>query len=402
MVQVIVPELEATPVVAKVLEGPTENPNGNVTQAEFASSQVSVGSEVLDALGSLVEKCMRSSRLHTGTEYRKLRFFSGRQPTPSGEDDFEEWMEQATQALDEWDVPETQKKQRIAESLRGAASGAVRNLKLSQPECTAEDYLKVLQDVFGQTDKVSDLMYKFEHTYQADGEKLSEYMWRLDTILHQLLQKKGLDPKAIDKIRVQQVLHGARALDPIMIQLRTRKDSDTLKYPELMRIVREEEALLEAKAQTEISVTTRAQGRSKPPLPVQVGVVSQSAAVTDQEFLQLQGQVSMMFENFTQLAQSQSQLIQTVQEMTKSQAELKEALEQSSWNKPMSTGQLPKRPKETNLKKILHTPQGQKLYCYCCGEEGHMKRQCRNAKNPEKVIGQLLAEKQQGNFRGPQ
>lgn len=44
-------------------------------------------------------------------------------------------------------------------------------------------------------------MYQFEHTYQNEGEKLSDYMRRLDKIMHQVLLKKGLDPRSVDEVR---------------------------------------------------------------------------------------------------------------------------------------------------------------------------------------------------------
>lgn len=75
-----------------------------------------------DAFQTLIERCLKIPTAPPGYGYRKLRFFSGKVPIPSGEEDFETWMDQATQALEEWDVPEIQKKQRITESLRGPAA----------------------------------------------------------------------------------------------------------------------------------------------------------------------------------------------------------------------------------------------------------------------------------------
>uniref|UniRef100_A0A8C5QU67 Paraneoplastic antigen Ma-like C-terminal domain-containing protein n=1 Tax=Leptobrachium leishanense TaxID=445787 RepID=A0A8C5QU67_9ANUR len=194
-------------------------------------------------MGKLVET---QPSTHGG--YRRLRNFTGNLPTPAGEETFEEWVEQAMQVLDEWDVPEAQKKQRITESLKGPASEAVRNLKLSKQDCTALDYLNILQEVFGRTDKATELMYQYEHTYQRKGEKMTEYMRHLDKILHQILLKKGAEPATIDNIRMQQILRGAQPLDPVMLQLKTREGNRELKYLELIRAVREEEALLEEKS----------------------------------------------------------------------------------------------------------------------------------------------------------
>lgn len=85
-----------------------------------------------------------------------------------------------------WDAEE----QIITEFLRGAASKALQNLKLSQQDCTAYDYLRILQDMFGQTAKTLNRIYQFDLTFQRIGEKLFKYTKHLDKILYQLLLKK--------------------------------------------------------------------------------------------------------------------------------------------------------------------------------------------------------------------
>ena len=104
-------------------------------------------------------------------------------------------MDHAVQALEEWGIPEKNKKQRIMESLRGPALEAIRNLKHSKDDCTAQDYLDVLQNVFGRTEDISELRCQLEHCFQRKGEKLSEFVSCLDKILHRMLVKKGLDSK---------------------------------------------------------------------------------------------------------------------------------------------------------------------------------------------------------------
>uniref|UniRef100_A0A803J9Y4 Paraneoplastic antigen Ma-like C-terminal domain-containing protein n=1 Tax=Xenopus tropicalis TaxID=8364 RepID=A0A803J9Y4_XENTR len=200
VVHVIFPE-RCTTSPTEEIPGDTASPS--TTEVEVSLPSNAIGPEVLNALGSLVEKCLKPTQPFTGFGYRKLRFFSGKQPTPQGEEDFESWMDQASQAVEEWDIPETQKKQRIAESLKGLAADTIRNLKMSKFDCTAKDYLEVLHDVFGRTEKASDLLYQFEHTYQEVGEKLSDYINRLDKILHQIILKKGVDPKVADQVRIE-------------------------------------------------------------------------------------------------------------------------------------------------------------------------------------------------------
>ncbi|XP_068118921.1 uncharacterized protein [Hyperolius riggenbachi] len=338
----------------------------NVLAPSMSAPSTDSQANFFEKFEKVMERCLKVPDAPTGYGYRKLRFFSGKTPVPSGEEDFEGWMDQAMQGLDEWDVPEAQKKQRIAESLRGAASDAVRNLKLSQPECTAYDYLSILQDVFGRTEKISDLLYQFEHTYQKKGEKLSSYMGRLDKILHQILLKKGLVPSTVDKIRVRQVLRGAQPLDPIMLQLRTSKDYEELHYPELIRTVREEEAMLEAK---DIE-----QGNAR--RSAEVAVVG--ADDVNSEIDTLKSQMSQMMHMLTQLTvKHQDQMKEDVLEQTKAVSSL-------GLKKPASPG-----------------------ICYNCGGLGHYKSTCSSPIGIKEEVGlkynknQGCPGKPQGNYRGP-
>ncbi|XP_031754072.1 paraneoplastic antigen Ma2 homolog [Xenopus tropicalis] len=380
VVHVIFPE-RCTTSPTEEIPGDTASPS--TTEVEVSLPSNAIGPEVLNALGSLVEKCLKPTQPFTGFGYRKLRFFSGKQPTPQGEEDFESWMDQASQAVEEWDIPETQKKQRIAESLKGLAADTIRNLKMSKYDCTAKDYLEVLHDVFGRTEKASDLLYQFEHTYQEVGEKLSDYINRLDKILHQIILKKGVDPKVADQVRIGQILQGAQAMDPIMWKLRMRDRRETLTYSQLVKEVREEEALLEAKSQT----STQAASGSKPELATvhttQTGVMVPSVVST--EVSQLQAQVSTLTEAITQV--------------TRSVAELQKIVVVLAEGKDTPAKASTVRPKGESAKPRSIAISG---FCFRCGETGHMKRQCPNAENLRKVNELLLASAMQENFRGPQ
>ena len=130
-------------------------------------------SELCAVLEEIIAQCKKDTPDCLTTGYRRLRPFSGRHPVPSSEDGFEEWMDHAVQALEEWGIPEKNKKQRIMESLRGPALEAIRNLKHSKDNCAAQDYLDVLQNVFGRTEDISELRCQLEHCFQKKGECVS-------------------------------------------------------------------------------------------------------------------------------------------------------------------------------------------------------------------------------------
>lgn len=133
-------------------------------------------------------------------EYRKLQFFSGWIPTPAGKNEFESWIDNAIQAVEEKSVLKVVKRQRLSHSLRSPAAEVICSLQMGKQDCVAMDYNEALYAVYGRVEKLPDLMYKFKHNYQCKGERLSNYISKADLILHQIIMKKGIDPRDADKV----------------------------------------------------------------------------------------------------------------------------------------------------------------------------------------------------------
>lgn len=70
-----------------------------------------------------------------GRHYKRLRTFSEQLPTPSGEENFESWMGQATHMIKEWQCTNGKRK-RIEESLRDSASDVLRALRFGNAYAT--------------------------------------------------------------------------------------------------------------------------------------------------------------------------------------------------------------------------------------------------------------------------
>ncbi|XP_068094406.1 paraneoplastic antigen Ma1 homolog [Hyperolius riggenbachi] len=323
-------------------------------------------SELVQALTKVLSKCETLGQESLASEYRKLKFFSGTQPTPNGEEEFKPWLDQVLQVIEEWSVSEAVKKQRVAESLKGAAAEVIRNLRLSKRDCSARDYLNALQDVFGRTETVEELQYKFTHTYQMDGEKLSQYIRRLDRILHQLMLKKGIDSDQVDQKRVQQIFQSALPLDPIMIKMRAQTRQTTLMY-QLVKAVREQEAVLEERSTAQ----------------VQTGAIVHSAFSF--EASQIQSQVATLADSITQIVKTVEGLQKTVKTLAKEKQ-----------TDVASAGMA--------VRKELNGVRSRPFigFCYRCGETGHMRWRCPNPENLRRVNEMFLVNSMQGNFRGPQ
>ncbi|XP_056146465.1 paraneoplastic antigen Ma1 homolog [Lampris incognitus] len=171
-----------------------------------------------------------------------LRLFSGLRPVPPGEEEYDSWMEQATQMITEWQCADAAKRQRIVESLRGPAADIVRFLKVSNPSSPATEYLAALDTVYGSTESGADLMASFRHTFQEDGERLSAYLYRLDKLLHRVLVRGGIGPADLNHACMEQLFKGALTTDLVALRVRmmhTLQDPPT--FSQLMREIQEEE-----------------------------------------------------------------------------------------------------------------------------------------------------------------
>uniref|UniRef100_A0A8C3HVH9 Uncharacterized protein n=1 Tax=Chrysemys picta bellii TaxID=8478 RepID=A0A8C3HVH9_CHRPI len=155
------------------------------------------------ALGQALEKVMPPHP--ESSPYRKLRLFSGG-PTPiPGEEAFETWLENTTEMLQEWVVPDAEKRRRLVECLRGPALDVIRTLKLSNPGVKVKDCLEALDHAFGRTEGSDDVYCKFLNARQQKGEKVSAYIQRLEKLLQKAIMRGAVAVEQMDLTRLFQV-----------------------------------------------------------------------------------------------------------------------------------------------------------------------------------------------------
>ncbi|XP_073432466.1 paraneoplastic antigen Ma1 homolog [Dendrobates tinctorius] len=176
--------------------------------------------------------------------YRLLRIFSGALPTPAGEEGYDTWRDVTLLCLEEWQCTDAVKKQRIVESLRGSAMEVVQTDWRNRPQATYQNYMSALEDAFGSPEDATDLLYKLRTTYQLPDEKMSDYLYRLDKLVHRIVSKGGVSPKEVDQYHLEQRM----------------RSCDRKKIPgsidELLKEVRKEEFILAASEKTSPRVTT--------------------------------------------------------------------------------------------------------------------------------------------------
>ncbi|XP_063819141.1 paraneoplastic antigen Ma1 homolog [Pseudophryne corroboree] len=253
--KIIWPEKDSSERAAEpLIVGDMSSPDrGDLSAARGESSQSPGIEEKLgNQLEVIADKVVHQlERWHYEGSYRGLRIFSGILPVPTGEEPYEAWREAAIQQSEEWHCPDHIKKQRIVESLQGPAMGIIQATRKSNPEATVADYFQALEYTYGTLEDVGDLVARFNHTYQETGEKLSQYVYRLDKVIYKIVDKGGLSPAEVNSSRLTQVIRGALTTDPVAQRLRCT--SLLLGSPtrnDLIKEITQEEALIANREKT--------------------------------------------------------------------------------------------------------------------------------------------------------
>uniref|UniRef100_A0A3Q3GGF0 Uncharacterized protein n=1 Tax=Kryptolebias marmoratus TaxID=37003 RepID=A0A3Q3GGF0_KRYMA len=213
-------------------------------------SMSSTDESVLRAMVDVVSRTTRSQTESHG--YRRLRIFSGITPTPAGEETLEYWLEQATLMVQESELTEQEKRRRILEGLRGPALEIVKSLRLSKPRATAQEFLDAMDCAFGSAESAEDLYFSFRLIQQKSGEKLSDYVRRIEPFLAKVVKKGGVSANEKDKVRVEQLLRGAIDSDLMLLQLRLKERRSTPpNFLDLLSEIRTEEEYQQTRKKTQ-------------------------------------------------------------------------------------------------------------------------------------------------------
>ncbi|XP_059130262.1 paraneoplastic antigen Ma2 [Peromyscus eremicus] len=196
-----------------------------------------------ELLAHLVGQAMaQTPRSLLPMRYCKLRVFSGSTVPAPEEESFEVWLEQATEIAKEWPIPEAEKKKWMTESLRGPALDLMHIVQADNPSASVEECLEAFKQVFGSLESRRSSQVRYLKTYQQDGEKISAYVLRLETLLRRAVEKRAIPRNIADQVRLEQVMAGANLNNVLWCRLREMKDQGPLPtFLELMKVIREEE-----------------------------------------------------------------------------------------------------------------------------------------------------------------
>uniref|UniRef100_A0A3Q3AL30 CCHC-type domain-containing protein n=1 Tax=Kryptolebias marmoratus TaxID=37003 RepID=A0A3Q3AL30_KRYMA len=310
---------------------------------------------------------------------QKLRVFSGKDPRPTYEPDYDAWRSSVELLMSDPSISKVQQSRKILESILPPAADVVKHLN---PNSSPTEYLKLLDSAYGTVQDGGELYAKFLDTFQNTGEKPSSYLQRLQVALTCTVKRGGASSNDFDRLLITQFCRGCWD-DPLLtaLQLKQKRENPPT-FPDLLLLLRTEEDQNATKnmrmrqhlSSTKQKVTSHLQ-------TVEGFSNGNDSALTLNSIQELSKQV----------AEIQSQLVKMT---TKSKTQNKI----SPFNtKPKEKRKLEKviiEPTKLTVK-TQNTPP-KPWYCFRCGEDGHIKPNCENEPDPVLVTEKrkLFKEKQ--------
>ncbi|TEA34126.1 hypothetical protein DBR06_SOUSAS34410023 [Sousa chinensis] len=178
---------------------------------------------------------------------RNMKLFSGRVMPAQGEETFENWLTQVNGVLPDWNMSEEEKLKRLMKTLRGPAREVMRLLQAANPNLSVADFLHAMKLVFGESESSVTAHGRFFNTLQAQGEKASLYVIRLEVQLQNAIQAGIIAQKDANQSRLHQLLLGAELNGDLRFRLKNllrmyANEQERLpSFLELIRMIREEE-----------------------------------------------------------------------------------------------------------------------------------------------------------------
>lgn len=274
------------------------------------------------------------SPVHVDTTRLKLKNFSGQKPGP-GEVDYKHWRRSAMQIVNDDSLNLSRRRLYILQSLTGAAEDAI-DLHRDKP---VAEIIGILDKVFGATADGTDLLADFFQCCQKPGQPTSDYINALYVLLCDMVSQDSLQEHEVSGLLARQFLRGSSD-EEMLATLRLEEQDPKPHYPDLIHKVRREEARrkerrLRLKVAARCSATTHDSSQeSQPQTPPKPSPCTLPATQLDSELTQLRQRVAQ-----------------------------------------------------------LEAHQSRNVFCYRCGEDGHMAYDCRGA--PNKALVQEKTSRRQ-------
>lgn len=147
----------------------------------------------------VVEHVIKNYAFSAQTHSKWLHSFSGKVPKPPGESDFDTWCLNVDLLLQD-SLPIDIQRRKILESLLPPASDVV--------TAPPRDYVKLLDSAYGLVEDGDEIFALFLNTNQDPGEKASDYLQRLQTLLSTAVKRNGVKQSSADRQLLKQFQRG--------------------------------------------------------------------------------------------------------------------------------------------------------------------------------------------------
>lgn len=104
--------------------------------------QASTPEAIIRAVGDIMQRTSKPAS--DSNSYWRLRTFSGVLPLPPGEEQLDNWIEQARLMIEECDRPDREKRMKIMESVKGPALETLQAVRFNNPDATPKEYIDVI------------------------------------------------------------------------------------------------------------------------------------------------------------------------------------------------------------------------------------------------------------------
>lgn len=291
-----------------------------------------------------------------------MRTFSGKIPKPPGEADYETWSLHAELMFNDDSLSVDAQRRRILESLLPPASDVVRQLGTS---AHPRQYMQLLESAYGLVEDGEEVFARFLSTNQNPGEKSSDYLQRLQSLLCTAVKRGGVKRVNTDRHLLKQFKRGCWD-HSLVLQLELKNETPP-NFAELLLQVRTEEDRKASKHDR----MQRHFGSSKTKLSVNVHSVP-DVSLCDSNSNLLQSYISETESLRRQVAQLQMQLNGKKHKKGQKQ-EFKAAVLSNNSSPPVAEAQA-HQVMSHNAPALR--PQPRAWFCFKCGEDGHIARNC--------------------------
>lgn len=314
----------------------------------------------------IVEHVIKSEAT-TAPGSKRLRSFSGRVPKPPGEVDFETWCLHVELMFQDGYTMDVQRRL-ILESLLSPAADIVKQLGSQSPP---QDYVKLLQSAYGLVDDGEEIFARFLSTHQDAGEKASEYIQRLQTLLSTAIRRGGVSEANANRQLYKQFVRGCWDQTLLLTLQQKLRNDPAPKFSELLLELRTEEERRSLK----VDRMQRHLGGFKAKPLAQFHGIPDPTPTTNQD-------TDLMQKYISETENLRKQVAELKLQLTEKRAQRRKKHEQKH-----ASASEPQPPHFTELQahQPVHRSAPKAWFCFKCGENNHIARECINAPNKDLV-----------------